>query len=73
MPGPDSGICRTCRKLAPVRHEVRDRTVHMVTECAECGTTEALVSSDATTWQRRRETVDREPVPASHACRLNCN
>ena len=73
MPERDSGICRKCRKVAPVRHEVRDRAVHIVTKCAECGTTEALVNSDAATWRRRREIVNGEPARAGHACLLNCN
>jgi len=49
------GICETCRKRIPTRHEIREGKVYICKDCPDCGLTEALISSDAAaTWPRNR-------------------
>jgi len=68
----NSGVCEKCRKVVPVTHDKRDGGVYMVKACPDCGASEALVSSDAATWQRKREIFDYKPDEASHGCALSC-
>ena len=72
MPEHNSGVCEKCRKVVPVTHDLRKDGVYIVKDCPDCGTTEALVSSDAETWQRKRDIFDYKPDEASHSCRLTC-
>ena len=72
MAEPNSGVCEKCRKSVPVTHDKRDDGVYMVKECPDCGTTEALVSSDAAVWQTKRDIFDYQPGEAGHACALSC-
>lgn len=71
MPRVNYGICEKCRNRIPARHVVRDNKVFISKECPSCGATEALVSSDAATWQRKREMWQYDPETALE-CRLNC-
>jgi len=65
------GICEQCRGRIPARHVIRDGKVYISKECPECGTTEALVSSDAATWQRKRKIWGYDPDAISE-CAIDC-
>ncbi len=65
------GICEKCRKAVPARHDIRGGRVFIVKECPDCGATEALVSTDAAMWQRKREVWQYDPT-ATGECRFNC-
>ena len=65
------GVCETCRKQVPASRVIRDGNVYISKACPVCGTTEALVSTDAATWQRKRELWRYDPDKA-RACTLNC-
>jgi len=65
------GICGKCRKRVPAEHVVRDGKVFIRKSCPDCGTTEALVSSDAAMWQRKRDIWHFDPQTAAK-CRMNC-
>ena len=66
------GVCVKCRELVPVEHEIRGNRVYIKKDCPKCGPSEAIVSSDADTWQWKRDVFrfDAAEIPA---CRLNCN
>jgi len=49
------GICEGCRKPVPAEHAIRDGKVYLRKTCPDCGVTEAMVSSDAATWQHKRD------------------
>jgi len=63
------GYCNRCQALVPVRYEVRPDRVLLVKDCADCGRTETVVSTDPGVWQRKRE-LDR--LSDDSGCRLNC-
>ena len=65
------GICEECRKRIPATHVVRDGKVYISKQCPDCGTTEALVSNDAATWQRKRDLWNYDPESIGE-CRINC-
>lgn len=66
------GFCGNCRKQVPARHTIRDGKVYLTKDCPACGTTEALISSNAEVWQRKREVWGYDPSMASH-CNLQCS
>ena len=45
--------------------------VYIVKGCPECGTTESLVSTDAATWQRKRDVWHYQP-DESFTCKIDC-
>ncbi len=65
------GICDKCRARVPAAHVIRDGKVYLAKECATCGSSEALISSDAAAWQRKREVCHYDAAKAP-ACNLNC-
>ncbi len=65
------GLCEKCRKRVPARHVTRDGKAYITKDCPECGTTIALVSSDAPIWQQKRELCRFDPATAP-ACDLSC-
>ena len=65
------GVCRTCRRRVPVAHAIRDGKVYVAKDCPQCGPSEMLVSSDAATWQHKREVWDYDPDEPLH-CSLHC-
>ena len=65
------GVCNKCKKRIPADHVIRDGKVYLHKECPDCGASEAMVSSDAAAWQRKRELYGYEPG-ASEGCGLNC-
>ena len=65
------GICETCRKRVPATHAVRDGKVYLSKDCPDCGTTEALVSNDAATWERKRE-IWRYDSSCVGECSIEC-
>ena len=67
------GVCEKCKAVAPLRHAIRDGKVFVTKDCPTCGTTEALVSSDAATWQRKRDICNYNPALPTHACQLTCD
>jgi len=65
----DVGICEYCAQRVPARFEVRDGQVYLLKHCPKCGETEALVSSDAATWQGKRDMMGfTAPTPCSMQC-----
>ena len=71
MPSGNYGICTNCRQPVPVEHEVRDGQVFLKKHCPDCGPTEALVSSDAAAWERKR-LLYRYAPPHGGSCALRC-
>ena len=71
MPQTNLGVCEKCRKLVPARHVTRDGKVHIAKDCPQCGTTEALISSDTATWSRKREIWHYDPTEG-HECNVDC-
>ena len=66
------GVCETCRRQVPCRHEKRAGKVYIVKDCPDCGPTEALISSDAARWQAKRDLWQYDPAGA-RVCRMNCD
>ena len=60
------GVCNSCRKRVPAEHVVRDVEVFLRKNCPDCGATEGLVSSDASSWQRKREICHYDPNVPLH-------
>ncbi len=69
----NKGVCEKCRSVVPIAHTIRNGKVYIVKDCPDCGPTEALVSSNAATWQRKRDIFKYNPNEAAHACELDCN
>jgi len=65
------GICEKCRRRVPATHLIKEGKVYFSKECPDCGTTKALISSDADTWQRKRDICHYDPETAP-SCDLNC-
>jgi len=65
------GVCNTCRNRVPAEHVIRDNKVFLRKNCPDCGPTEALVSSDAARWQRKRDVCRYDPNTPLH-CTLRC-
>jgi uncharacterized radical SAM superfamily Fe-S cluster-containing enzyme len=65
------GICATCGKVVPVRHEDRDGKVYLVKECPRCGESDSLVSSNAERYRAKRDLVGYAGE-AQNTCALNC-
>jgi len=65
------GVCSTCRARVPAEHVIRDGQVFLKKNCPDCGPTEALVSSNAATWQRKREICQFDP-DTPPVCSLRC-
>ena len=65
------GICNSCRRRVPAEHVIRDGKVYLKKNCPDCGPTEALVSSKAARWQRKREICQYDPNAPLH-CTLYC-
>ena len=65
------GVCRTCRRRVPVAHAIRNGKVYVAKDCPQCGPSEMLVSSDAATWQHKREVWGYDPDEPLH-CSLHC-
>jgi len=57
--------------LVPAEHVARDGRVYLSKQCPDCGRTEALVSSDAAAWRRKRELWRYDPAKARE-CLMNC-
>jgi hypothetical protein len=69
---PDNyGICTRCRQSVPVEHLIRAGEVFLKKHCPDCGPTDALVSSDAPAWQRKR-LIYRYAPAARGSCALRC-
>ena len=65
------GVCDPCRKRVPAEHVVRDGKVFLRKRCPDCGPNEALVSTDAPRWQRKREICHYDPDRPIN-CSLRC-
>jgi len=66
------GICGQCRQRVPAEFVLRDGKVYLRKQCPSCGTSESLVSNNATAWQGKRDLwhYDRD----SHgSCSLHCD
>ncbi len=64
------GICQKCQMRVPAEHVVRDGAVFLRKNCPGCGPTEAMVTSDAEGWRRKRDLWHYEPT---NGCALNCD
>jgi len=67
----NTGICGKCKGDAPATHTIRDGKVYLTKDCPTCGITEALISSNAEVWQRKREVWEYDPQKAGN-CNLQC-
>jgi uncharacterized radical SAM superfamily Fe-S cluster-containing enzyme len=67
----NTGICGKCMGDAPATHTIRDGKVYLTKDCPTCGITEALISSNAQAWQRKREVWGYDPQKAGN-CNLQC-
>jgi hypothetical protein len=65
------GICLKCNKVVPAHHEARDNSVYLIKECAECGPSEALLSTDAVRFYAKRDLLGYAGE-AQNTCGLNC-
>ncbi len=65
------GLCATCGKAVPAHHETRDPLVFLVKECAVCGKSETVVSTNATRYQEKRDLTGYQGE-AEKSCSLNC-
>jgi hypothetical protein len=65
------GICEKCKAHVEATHVIRDGKVYLKKECAECGPTEALISSDAERWQKKRE-ICHYDADAAPTCDVHC-
>ena len=65
------GVCETCRKRVPAEHVIRDGRVYLRKDCPDCGSSEALVSTDAAVWQLKRDICRYDPEAPLH-CTLQC-
>jgi len=66
MFGDTLALCADCRARVPARHEVRDGKIFLVKDCPTCGPGERLVSTDAATWQRKRDLWHYDPEKVGH-------
>jgi len=66
------GICNSCRKRVPAEHVIRDGQVYLRKNCPDCGPTEALVSSDAERWRRKRRICHYDQDAVRLHCTLRC-
>ena len=71
MPATVYGICAKCRHRVPATHVVADGKVYLRKDCPGCGPTQALVSTDAATWERKRRLWHYNPE-AVRACGIDC-
>lgn len=71
MASTNYGVCHECRKRVPAEHVIRDGKVYVRKDCPDCGPTEALVSSDAARWQRKRQMCHYDADTPLH-CTLEC-
>jgi len=71
MSGDNLAICTSCRMPVPAEHVIRHGKVYLRKHCPDCGVSESLISTDARTWQRKRDVwqYDEDEGPA---CDLNC-
>jgi len=67
----NTGICGKCKGDAPARHTIRDGKVYLTKDCPKCGVTEALISSNAAVWQKKREVWEYDPQKGGN-CNLQC-
>lgn len=65
------GICTSCNKVVPARHETREGAVYLVKDCPACGRTETVVSSDPARYQQKRELLGY-CGEAENTCSLDC-
>ena len=65
------GMCENCRKPVHAEHVIRDGKVFLRKNCPDCGATEAMVSSDAASWQHKRDVWHYDPKEFQ-GCLLNC-
>jgi len=72
MSATNYGVCHKCRQRVPLEHLIRDGKVYVRKNCPDCGPTEALVSSDAERWQRKRAICHYDPTAPLH-CTLKCD
>ena len=67
----NTGICGKCKGDAPARHTIRDGKVYLTKDCPTCGITEALISSNAEVWQKKRQVWEYDSQKAGN-CNLQC-
>lgn len=68
---PVLGFCPKCRARVAARYIERDGGIFLRKDCSACGPTEALISTDAGKWHRKRAQCGYEGTPPS-GCLLNC-
>ncbi len=53
------GFCSECGERVPAEYRFKDGRVWFRKACPDCGTSESLISSDATAWQAKRSSLGR--------------
>jgi hypothetical protein len=72
MQSSNLGLCNQCKARVPAEFFNRQGQVWIRKDCPTCGPNEALVSSDATVWQAKRDLWHYVPTDRV-ACSLNCD
>jgi len=68
------GVCEKCKARVPVEHVFQDGKVYLETVCPECGRHRFMISSNADSWQAKRDMYRYDPdAPRLLDCRLNCD
>ena len=73
MAGQSLGFCSECRDRVPAEYHFENGQVWFRKSCPDCGTNESLISSDAASWQAKRDLWEGAPARKSVACTLNCD
>ena len=71
MSKPSIGLCNECRERVPADYHFPNGQVWFRKSCPSCGTTQSMISSDASVWHAKRELW--EGIHNESHCTLNCN
>jgi hypothetical protein len=73
MIGQSRGFCGECRARVPAEYRIEKGQVWFRKSCPDCGPSESLISSDAASWQAKRDLWQGSPARQSVACSLHCD
>lgn len=67
------GFCAECRERVPAEYRTEDGQVWFRKSCPDCGANQSLISSDAASWQAKRELWEGVAACKSVNCTLHCD